>query len=78
MRKIQPVRKGSFINRVMRAIGINSGLELHGPSEEESQTGISIYYPHYDYHKEVMNAMLEAEKSKAEAIMRYQRRNLPQ
>jgi len=59
----------------MKAIGNRTGFELHLPFQEKSQTGFSTYYPHYAFHREVINAMLEAEKHKAEAIMNYQRRS---
>jgi hypothetical protein len=75
MRKIQPLRKSSFISRVMRAIGRKSGFELHLPFQEKSQTGVSKYYPHYGFQSELRNAVLEAERQKAKSIMDFQRRN---
>jgi hypothetical protein len=77
MRKIRPLRKNSSTNRVTRATSISSGLESDVPSKKESQTGFSTYHPNYDFHREVMNAWLEAEKHKAKAIMYYQKHSLP-
>lgn len=74
MRKIKLQQKG-FFGKVLRAFGKDSGLELPLPSREEKTSGVSVYSPHYDYHKELWNAMLEAEKLKATAIMERQRRN---
>jgi hypothetical protein len=76
MRKIKLQRKG-FFGKVLRAFGKDSGLELPLPSREEKTSGVSAYFPHYDYHKQLRNTMLEAEKHKAKAIMELQRRNLP-
>ena len=74
MRKIKLQRKG-FLGKVLRAFGKDSGLELPLPSREKKTSGVSVYFPHYDYHKQLRNAMLEAEKNKAKAIMELQRRN---
>jgi len=75
MRKIKLQRKG-FFGKVLRAFGKDSGLELPLPSREKKTSGVSAYFPHYDYHMELRNAMLEAEKHKAKGIMELQRRNL--
>ncbi len=75
MRKIKLQRKG-FFGKVLRAFGKDRGLELPLPSREKRASGVSAYFPHYDYHMELRNAMLEAEKHKAKAIMELQRRNL--
>jgi len=75
MRKIKLQRKG-FFGKVLRAFGKDSGLELPLPSRENQTSGVSAYFPHYDYHKQLRNAMLEAEKHKAKVIMDLQRRNL--
>lgn len=75
MRKIKLQRK-SFFGKVLRAFGKDSGLELPLPSREKKTSGVSAYFPHYDYHKQLRNAMLEVEKHKAKAIMEWQRRNL--
>ena len=77
MRKIKPLRKGSFFHRVLRALGKNSGFELPLRFRGEKPHGVSAYHAHYDFHKELKNAMLEAERLKAKGIMEYQRRNLP-
>lgn len=73
MRKIKLRGKGFVLNKVLRALGKDSGLELPFPSREEKTSGVSVYSPHYDYQKELWNAMLEAEKLKATAIMEMQR-----
>ena len=75
MRKIKLQRKG-FFGKVLRAFGKDSGLELPLPSREKKTSGVSAHFPHYDYHMELRNAMLEAEKHKAKGIMELQRRNL--
>ncbi len=75
MRRIKLQRKG-FLGKVLRAFGKGSGLELPLPSREKRTSGVSVYSPHYDYHKQLRNAMLEAEKHKAKAMMELQRRNL--
>jgi len=75
MRKIKLQRKG-FFGKVLRAFGKDSGLELPLPSREKKTSGVSAYSPHYDYHKQLRNSMLEAEKHKAKAMMEWQRRNL--
>jgi hypothetical protein len=73
MKKIKLRRQGFFGSKVVRAFGKDSGIELPLPSREKKTSGVSA---HYDYHVELMNAMLEAEKLKAKAIMEIQRRNL--
>jgi len=75
MRKVKLQRKG-FFGKVLRAFGKDSGLELPLSSREKKTSGVSAYFPHYDYHKQLRNAMLEAEKHKAKAMMELQRRNL--
>lgn len=76
MKKIKLQRKG-FFGKALRAFGKDSGIELPLPSREKKTSGVSAYFPHYDYHKQLRNAMLEAEKHKAKVIMELQRRNLP-
>ena len=76
MRKITPVGKGSFARKVLRALGKDSGFEFPQTSEEKKPFGVSAYHANHDFYKELTNAMLEAEKSKAEAIMGCQRCNL--
>jgi hypothetical protein len=78
MKKIQSLEKVFFASRVIRAIKNNIGFESQAASQEKSQTGISIDYPHYAFPRGVMNATLEAEKQKAMAIMDYKRRSLVQ
>jgi len=75
MRKIKLQRKG-FFGKVLRAFGKDSGLESQLPSREKKTSGVSAYFPHYDYHNQLRNTMLEAEKHKAKVIMDLQRRNL--
>lgn len=77
MRKTKPVGKGSFARRILRILGKASGFELPIPSREEKHPGVSAYNTHCDFHKVLRNAMLQAEQSKAKAIMEYQRRDLP-
>lgn len=77
MRKIEPVGKGSFIRRILRALGKASGFGSPTPSRQEKNTGVSAYSTNYDFHKTLTNSMLEAEQSKAKAIMWHQMRDLP-
>ncbi|MDH5448410.1 MAG: hypothetical protein OEY24_00105 [Candidatus Bathyarchaeota archaeon] len=77
MRKVKPLGKGSFVRRVLRALGKDSGFELPLSSREEKHLGVSAYYAYYGFHKELRNAMLEVERLKAKGIMEYQRNNLP-
>ena len=73
MRKIKPLRKGSLAGKVLRALGMHRGIELSLSSEEEKKyPGVSTYYDHII----LRNAMLEAERLKAKALMEYRRRNL--
>jgi hypothetical protein len=74
MRKIKLQRK-SFFGKVLRTFGKDSGLELPLPSREKKASGVSAYSPHYGYHKQLRNAMLEAEKHKTKAMMEYKRRD---
>jgi len=76
MKKIKLPKKSFFGSKIIRAFGKDSGLELPLPSREEKTSGVSAYFPHYDYHKELRNAMLKAERHKAKAIMEWRRRNL--
>lgn len=76
MRKIKLQGKSSSGSKVTRAFGKDIGLELPVPSREKKTSGISVYHPHYDYHRELENAAREAERHKAKALMNYQRRNL--
>ena len=73
MRKIKLLGKGSFGSKVIRAFGRDSGFELPVPSREKKTSGASVYHPHYNYHIELRNAMLETERLKAKGIMEYQR-----
>jgi hypothetical protein len=75
MRKIKLQRKG-FFSKVLMAFGKDRGLELPLPSREKKTSGVSAYFPHYDYYKQLRNTMLEAEKQKAKAITELQRHNL--
>ena len=77
MRKIKPRGKNSIASKVLRALGKDSCFESPLPSQEKKHLGVSVSYAHYDFHKELRNAMLEAEQLKAKGIMEYQRRNLP-
>jgi len=74
MRKIRLRGKGSFGSRVLRALGKTSDLELSFALQEKKCSGVSAYHMHYSFHKEIRNAMLEAERLKAKGIMEYQRR----
>jgi hypothetical protein len=73
MRKIQLFRKNSSMDMVTKAMSINKGLESIAPSKEESQTGVSAYNSDHDFHRESVNALLEAEQNKAKAIMCYRK-----
>jgi hypothetical protein len=75
MRKIRPRGKGFFRNKALRALGNDSSLEFPFSYQEEKSSSVSPFYSHYD-HKELMNAVLEAERLKAKAEWEYRRRNL--
>jgi len=77
MRKIKPLGKGSSVNKIRRALGNGSGSELHLQVQEEKHIGVSDFYPHYDFHIELRNAILEAEQKKAKGILEYQKYNRP-
>ncbi len=77
MRKAKPVGKGSLVRKVLRALGRDSGFEFPLASKEKKPCGVSAYQANRDFHKEITNAMLEAENSEVEGILGYQRRNLP-
>lgn len=76
MRKVNPIGKGSFARKVFRALGMNGDFESPLVTEKKKPSCASTYHA-YCSHREFANAMLEAEISKAEGIMEYQRRNLP-
>lgn len=75
MKTAKPLRKDTLVSKLLRAVGKDRGFESPLPSQEEKHIGVSAYYP--DYHRELINAALEAENHKAMATMDYQKRNLP-
>ena len=74
MRKIKPLGKGSFARKMLRALGKDSGFEQTFPCQEKKHLSVSVGYAHYGFHKELRNAMLEAERKKAKALMELQKR----
>ena len=77
MKELKPQIKSSFARKVIRALGREGGFGIPLPSREKKLAGASAYYLPHDAHKELTNALLEAEKSKAEGIMGYKKRDLP-
>jgi len=55
-------------------LGKDTGSELLSYSQEEKKSSISEFHPHYDFTKELRNAMLEAEQDKAMGIQEFQKR----
>ena len=74
--EIKTLRRSSLFRRVLNALGKDSGFKLPQRIRGEKHPGISSYHAHYDFHKELKNAMLEAERLKAKGIMEHQRRKL--
>ena len=74
MEELKPRGKGFILKKVLRALGKDIGLESPFPSEEERTSNVSPFQSHYA-HKQFRNAMLEAERLKAKAIMENRRRN---
>jgi len=74
MRRIEPPRKRSFKVRVLHLFSKESGFESPMHHEEETHTGIPATYRHFNSHREIKNALLEAEQDRATATMEWQRR----
>ena len=74
MSKIKLLRETSFTKRLLRALGMASSLEMPAVSQEEKCPGVSAY-THYDFHKGLESAIMEAEQTKAKTLMKYQLRN---
>ncbi|MCK4481813.1 hypothetical protein KAU55_01200 [Candidatus Bathyarchaeota archaeon] len=71
MRKIKPLRKGSFASRVMRALGMHRGSELPFTLQEEKRhPDVSTSYNNII----LRNAKLEAKRLKAKALMEHEKR----
>jgi hypothetical protein len=75
MSKIKPLKETSFTKRLLRALGVASSLEMPSVSQEEKCPGVSAYTTHYDFHKGLESAKMEADQTKAKTIMEYQFRN---
>ena len=73
---MRPLEKGksSLKSRVLRLLGKDTGFELLSYSQEEKKSGVSEFHTHYDFTKELRNAMLEAEQDKAMGIGEFQKR----
>jgi len=75
MRKTKLQGKGFILNKVLRALGKDSGLELPFSSQEEKTSSVSPFHSHYA-HMQFRNAMLERERIKAEAIEWLRRKTI--
>ena len=75
MKKIRPLGKDSFAKRILKALRNTSGFEFSTSSRENERSGVSGINVHYDFHKGLKNAMLEAEQTRAKTVMEYQMRN---
>jgi len=67
MRKIKLKGKGFILRQALRALGKDDGLELPFPSREEKTSSALPFYSDYA-RMQRRNAMLEGERTKAEAI----------
>ena len=75
MSKIRLLRETSFTKRLLKALGVANNLEMPLVSQEEKCPGVSAYTTHYDFHKRIESAKMEAVQTKARTIMEYQLRN---
>jgi hypothetical protein len=73
MRKIKLQEKGSILKKVFRALGKDSAVELPFSFQEEKTSGASPLHSYYA-HEKFTNALLEAERKKAEAIEWFRRK----
>jgi hypothetical protein len=75
-KELKPLEKISLASKVVRALGKAGGVRLSMRSRK-NPAGVSAHYVSNGAHRELTNALLEAEEAKAEGIMAYERRNLP-
>jgi len=75
MRKTKLHGKGFILDKVLRVLGKDSGLELPFSSQEEKTSDVSPFHSHYAY-KQCRSAMLEGERMKAEAIEWLRRKTI--
>jgi len=71
MRKMKPLKKGSFLSGLLHALGIDSDSAIPLPSQAEPQPSVSMSYAS---HTLLRAAWREAEQVKAKAIIELQRR----
>lgn len=72
MKRTASEKKGSLAAKLLRLFRAGGGFQEPLRLQEEN---VSVGVPrNHDYHKEVENALLEAERKKAEALMEWQKR----
>ena len=78
MKKIKRLEKSSITSAILRALRLEKGFGLRLNFRSENQSDVSTYFPHYDFHRNLENAVLEAEQVKAKGIMGFQKYRLNQ
>jgi hypothetical protein len=73
MKKVVPHKKGSSIGRVLRFLRMNRRVE-QSPSYQEIAYVPTPTDSYHSHPKELKAALLEAERRKAEALMKWQKR----
>jgi len=78
MKKIKRLEKSSITSAILRALRLEKGFVLRLNFRSENHSDTSTYFPHHDFHRNLENAVLEAEQVKAKAIMGFQKYCLTQ
>lgn len=73
MRKMKPLKKGSFLKGLLRALGIDSDSATPLPSQVEPQPSVSMSYTSHTLRQ---TAWQRAEQAKAKAILELQRKRI--
>ena len=71
MRKAKPLEKGSFLQSVLRALGMDKDSALPSLSKAEIKPSDAVICTS---HGSTWTALLEAEQAKGKAIMELQRK----
>jgi len=72
MRKMKPLKKGSFLRGLLRALGIDRDSAIPLPSQAETQPNVSMSHKSHTLRQ---TAWQEAEHAKAKAIIELQRKS---
>ena len=72
MRKMKPLKKGSFLRSLLRALGIDRDSATPLPFQAELKPSVSMSYAS---HTLIRTAWQEAEQVKAKAIIELQRKS---